>query len=212
MARRRRPKRYRLSLYRQILRRHRILVFLLAIFLSILGLLSGLRWVSWPQAEASRWFLGASALATLYWFFSMLGPALAHVQPRQDHLRLQTPFYRLNISYRRIRNTRPVDIAQTFPREMIPRGFQRSMRHFYGRTALAVDLSSWPLPRRLLIFLLGKMILAPDRPGFILITPDWMALSHELETMMSEWGEDQRKREWHSGANVAEILRGGEDG
>ena len=211
MTKRRRLKRFRLSLYRQILRRHRFPSFLLALLLCLLGALAWLQWVSWPEHATARWLLGASLIAALYWLFSIFGPTLAYVQPRPDRLRLHTPFYRLNISYRRIRNTRPVDISQAFPPETTPRGFQRTIRHFYGMTAIGIDLSSWPLPRWLLSFLLGKMMLTPDRPGLILITRDWMALSNQLETMMSEWGEDQRQREWHLGANVAEILQADED-
>lgn len=207
MAKRRRLTVYRLGLYRQILRRQRVPAFLLALILFLLGALAWLKWVPWPQNTTAPWWLGASFIAALYWLFSLFGPTLAYVQPRLDRLRIHTPFYRLNISYRRIRNTRPVDISQAFPPETTPRGFQRTIRHFYGMTALAIDLSSWPLPRWLLSFLLGKMMLTPDRPGLILITRDWMALSNQLETMMSDWGEGQRKREWHPGTNVSEILR-----
>lgn len=211
MAKRHRLTRFQLSLYRQILRRHRLPSFMLALLLFFLGALTWLQWVSWPKPPTARWLLGASLIAALYWLFTLLGPILAYVQPRPDRLRLHTPFYRLNVSYRRIRNTRPVDLAQAFPPETTPRGFRRTIRHFYGMTALGIDLSSWPLPRWLLAFLLGKMMLTPDRPGLILITRDWMTLSNQLETMMSEWGEGQRQREWHPGANVADILQAGED-
>jgi hypothetical protein len=85
------------------------------------------------------------------------------------------------------------------------------MQHFYGMTALGIDLSSWPLPRWLLSLLLGKMMLTPDRPGLILITHDWMALSNQLETMMSAWGEGQRQRDWQPGTDVAGILNADED-
>jgi hypothetical protein len=158
-----------------------------------------------------RWLLAAALLSGVYWLFSLVAPVLAYVQPRRDRLRLQIPFYRLNISYRRIRNTRPVDIAKAFPLGSTPRGFQRPIRQFYGMTALGIDLSSWPLPRWLLALLLGRMMLAPDQPGLILIVRDWMDLSKQLETMMSEWSKDQRQRVWHPGANVGEILHSNEE-
>jgi hypothetical protein len=211
VAKRRRLKRFRLSLYGQIIGRYRLPALLLAVLLFILGAATWFRWISWPDPPMHRWVLTAALFSGFIWLFTFLAPTLAYVQPRRDHLRLQTPFYRLNISYRRIRNTRPVDIAKTYPIGGIPRGFNHTIRKFYGMTALGIDLSSWPLPRWLLSFLLGRIMLAPDQPGFILITRDWMELSKHLETMMSEWSKDQQQRAWHLGANVGEILQGSED-
>jgi hypothetical protein len=208
MAKRRRLKRYRLSMYRLLLRRQRLPAFLLGILLFILGTVSWFRWIVWPEPPSERWLLGASLLSLLYWLFTLVAPALAYVQPRHDRIRLQTPFYRLNISYRRIRNTRPVDIAKAFPPGAIPRGFRRSIRRFYGMTALGLDLSSWPLPRWLLALLLGRMILAPDQPGLILITRDWIELSKQVETMLGAWTDEQRQRLQHSGTDVSNILHG----
>jgi len=208
MSKKRRLKRYRLSLYRLILRRQRLPAFLLGILLFLLGTLTWFRWIAWPEPPLERWFLGASLLSLLYWIFTLFAPALAYVQPRHDRIRLQTPFYRLNISFRRIRSTRPVDIAKAFPLETTPRGFRRSIRRFYGMTALGINLSSWPLPRWLLSLLLGRMMLAPDQPGIILITHDWIDLSKQVETMLGSWSDEQRLRLQHPGTNVSEILQG----
>jgi hypothetical protein len=211
LAKRRRLKRYHLSFYRQILRRLRLPAFLLAALFLLLGTLTWFQWISWPQPPLERWLLSASLLSLLYWAYALLAPLLAYVQPRRDHLRLQTPFYRLNISYRRIRSTRPVDIAKAFPPETTPPGFRRTIRHFYGTTALGIDLSTWPLPRWLLAILLGRMILAPDQPGLILITRDWIELSNQLESMLGAWNDDQRHQLQYPGANVGEILNGSEE-
>lgn len=210
MAKRRRYKRYPLSLYRQSLRRHRLPALLLAIALTVLGALAWLRWAPWLQSQSYRWFFSAGLLSFFYWFMALVAPAFSYVQPRNNHLRLQTPFYRLNISYRRIRSTRPIDITKTFTPQVTPRAFRRALRQFIGMTALGIDLISWPVPRWLLRFILGKMLLAPDQPGLILITRDWMALSKQLETLMGEWNDEQRQRAWHPGANVGKILHGEE--
>jgi hypothetical protein len=129
-------------MYRQILRRQRAPAFLLGFLLVLLGILTWFQWISWPQPPLERWLLGAGSLSLMYWLYSLLAPIAAYVQPRPDRIRIQIPFYRLNISYRRIRNTRPVDLSKTFPAKMTPPGFRRIMRHFYGMTALGLDLTS----------------------------------------------------------------------
>jgi hypothetical protein len=207
----RRLRRFRLSLYGEVLRQHRLPTLLLGLSLLILGLLTWFQWIPWPQPPLERWLLGASLVALLYWAFCLMAPRLAYVQPRPDRIRIQIPFYRLNISYRRIRNTRPVDIAKAFSRTTTPRRYRRIIRRYHGQTALGIDLSSWPLPRWLLASLLGRMMLAPDQPGFILITREWMELSNQLEGLMSAWMDDQRQQVRHPGANVADILNGKED-
>ena len=201
-------KRYYLYLYRQNLQRYRLPALLIGVLLLILGILTWFHWISWPQPPFERWLLFASSIALLYWLFTLLAPILAYVQPRHDRIRLQTPFYRLDISYRRIRNTRPVDIAIAFPSETMPRRFRRTIRQLHGMTALGLDLRSWPLPRWLLVVLLGRMMLAPDQPGLILITRDWIELSNQVETMMAAWLDAQRQHPHHPGTNIREILHG----
>ena len=104
-----------------------------------------------------------------------------------------------------------MDIAKTVPAENTPRRYKRIIRGFHGQTALGLDLSSWPLPRWLLMLLLGRMMLAPDQPGLILITREWMELGNQLETLMSAWMDQQRQQTWHPGTDVAGILHGDED-
>lgn len=174
----------------------------------ILGLFTWFQWIPWPQPPFERWFLFSSSICLLFWLFTLLAPILAYVQPRHDCIRLQTPFYRLNISYRRVRNTRPVDIAKAFPLETIPRRFRRTIEQLHGLTALGIDLQSWPLPRWLLAILLGRMMLAPDQPGLILITHDWIKLSNQMETMMVAWMDEHRLPPQHPGMHVRGILHG----
>ncbi len=207
MAKRRRSPRFRLILYRAMIKRHRLPAFLLGFMLAILGVLTWFRWISWPEPPLDRWLLAGGIISLLYWFFTLIGPLLAYVQPRADHIRVQTPVYRINISYRRIRNTRPVDITKTFTQASTPRGFRRPIRQFYGATALGLDMRSWPLPRWFLALFLGRMMLAPDQPGLILIVDNWIELSKHIESMMGAWSDGQRQQLQHPGADVGEILR-----
>ena len=71
----------------------------------------------------------------------------AYVQPFRDHLRLVTPFLRLNISYRRIRHTTTTAMATLFPPRSL-RGLKRDiLEPLFGRTAVVIDLNALPMPR-----------------------------------------------------------------
>lgn len=58
---------------------------------------------------------------------------------------------------------------------------------YAGRTALAVDLHGYPVERRFLRLWLNESVLPSDFRGLLLVTPDWMALSREIETQRSAW-------------------------
>ncbi len=47
-------------------------------------------------------------------------------------------------------------------------------------------------PRTLRIFL-SKFFFAPDKTTLILIVPDWMALSHQVASVLDSWRGAQRE-------------------
>lgn len=211
MAQRRVGRRHRLLLYGHVMSRYRRRALLLALLL--LGLWYpvslGLLW--WPRPPADAWLLAGGAVAAAAWLFTWLGPRLAYVQPRQDHLRLQTPIYRLKISYRRIQNVRPVHLARTFPPERVPRSHRRLLEPFYGATALGVDLHGYPLPPLLLRLFLHPLFLAPDRTGLVLIVADWMALSQDLASRLDAWRTARTERGQAPISDAARILQAEEE-
>ncbi len=215
MAEPRAGDRFRLLLYERALARYRRPTFFLAILQLGLWLPVDIGMVAWPPPPAAGWLLAGGAVSLLAWLFVWLAPRLAYVQAHRDHLRLQTPIYRLKISYRRIHNTRPVDVVKMFP----PREQQRSrlqlLQPFYGGTALGVDLRGYPVSPGVLRAFFGSFILARDQPGLVLIVPDWMKLSQQLSTRMDAWraarpgqrqaytssasailAEEQKRRRW----------------
>jgi hypothetical protein len=176
--------RFPLLLYQSIMGRYRRPSLLLTVFLAGLWLPASNGVFEWPSAEASGWLLSGAAVSAIFYLFAILGPRLAYVQPRNDHLRLRTPIYRLNISYQRIQTTRPVNLKKTYPPESLGRASRRALAPHYGRTALGIDLRSLPLSPFLLRWFFHPLFLAPDRPGFILIVEDWMRLSEQLSDRM----------------------------
>jgi hypothetical protein len=125
--------------------------------------------------------------------FLLLGSRLAYTQARPDHLRVATPFTRIKISYRRVRSIHPANIAQLFPPENL-RGSARSfLEPFLGRTAVAIELNSLPLSQGSMRFFLGTHSLFPRGTGLILLVPDWMSLSTELDSIYGNWRQGQSR-------------------
>lgn len=180
-------RRFPLLLYRFAIGHYRRPAMLLAILLLGLWLPVTYAWLPWPRPPADAWLLAGGTVALAFWLFSTLGPRLAYVQTREDHVRLQTPIFRLKIAYRRIMSLRPIDLAIAFPPQEISRGRRRLLEPFYGEPALGVDLRGYPLHPLLMKLFLHPLFLAPDRQGFVLIVPDWMRLSNQIADHMAGW-------------------------
>ncbi len=198
-------KKYPLLLYRHVVQLYRRQALLLALGLLGLWVLNLTPLVRWMPAGGERWLLAGGLVAAAYWLFISIGPLTAYAQPRAGHLRLQTPIYRLKISYVRIRTVRPIDVNRT----IYPSGASASQRKelapFLDQTALGIDLSDWPLPRWVLRLFLSRWMLANDQLGLVLYVDDWMGLSNQLTRAMQAWGEDRRPQQPSRGV-AAEII------
>lgn len=126
---------------------------------------------------------GVFVLSGLLFIYTLLGPRLAYVQCRPNYLLISTPLYRLSVSYRRINTTRPVRFAP----EGVRASRQWLVQPYRGLTALAVDLNSFPVSRRFLRAWLNEFLLPPELHGLLLVVPQWMALSQELESFRAAW-------------------------
>ena len=118
-------------------------------------------------------------------FFLMRG--MAYVQVGPDHLRLSTPFFRLNISFHRIRTTHPAEFVQLFPPSKIGWADRRLLSPFYGKTVLIVELSTFPVSGTVMHLFFPRVMFSPQSKGLVLVVKDWMALSTELESSLGVW-------------------------
>ena len=106
-----------------------------------------------------------------------------YVQPFSDHLRLVTPFLRMNISYRRILRTSTVSMAATFPLKNISGWRREIIRPLASLTAVKIELNALPMPLPVLRFFLSPFFFKDSTPHFIILVNDWMCLSTELDSM-----------------------------
>jgi len=119
--------------------------------------------------------------------FALLARNMAYAQARHDHFRLVTPFLSLKVSYRRVRSIRPTQFAMIFPPEELGRLQRKNYAHFYGMTALVIELTSYPTSPSTIRLMLGPGFLLPKSTGLVLLVPDWMALSMDIESSLGAW-------------------------
>jgi hypothetical protein len=200
--------RFPLLLYHQAMRPYRRLATLLAILLLGLWLPVRMQWVTWPQPPADRWLLAGGLVSLAFALFATFSPRFAYVQPMGDHLRLSTPIARVVVSYRRVESTRPVDLAKAFPRPLLRGGDHRLLAPFARKTALGVDLYALPVRPLLIRLFFHRLMLSPDKTGFIFIVPDWIELSRQLSSRLDAWRTAQQSRPRQRGVTTAaDLLR-----
>ena len=106
----------------------------------------------------------------------------ASVQAFSDHLRLVTPFLRLNISYRRIRRVNTAALSTLFPPRSL-HGLKRDiLEPLFGRTAVVIDLNALPMPMATLRLFLSPFFFKDSTPHLVILVRDWMGFSTELES------------------------------
>lgn len=117
--------------------------------------------------------------------YGLAARQLAYVQCFPTYFRIQTPFYPLVVSYRRVAGTRPVQVAKAFDREK-DRAARRSWpERYWAMTGLAVELRGYPVSQRWLRFWLDRHLFLPDGTGFLFIVDDWLELSRELDGFLA---------------------------
>jgi len=107
----------------------------------------------------------------------------AYVQPHADHLRLVTPFLRLNISYKRLRRASSATISGLFPVASISNWQREILEPLAKRTAIVVELNGYPISQTVLRLFLSPFFFKDKTPHFVLLVDDWMRFSSELESM-----------------------------
>jgi hypothetical protein len=177
-------KRYSLVIYTHMIDRWWPAILLLGLALTSLA---------WPfyqdpftrLAEPWRWqamaFLGGAVILA-----SLVMAAFrksAYVQLFNDHLRLVTPFLRLNVSYRRILRTSTISMGATFPPKSISGWRRNIIEPLASMTAVKIELNAFPLPLPSLRFFLSPFFFKDSTPHFIILVNDWMSFSTELESI-----------------------------
>ena len=175
-------RRYPLVVYTHMINRWWPAIFTLG--LALLGLSWAIR--SWGF-EDWRW-LAFSSIGGLCIFLGILMLILrrsAYVQPFSDHLRLVTPFLRVNISYKRFRRASSANMGALFPPQSVSSWRREIIQPLAKMTALVIELTGYPMSQSSLRLFLSPLFFKDKTPHFVILVDDWMKLSNELESMRS---------------------------
>jgi hypothetical protein len=140
--------------------------------------------------------LAAASLAFMLTVFFFLGRYMAYVQPSQKYLKLVTPFLRMKISYRRMRSVRPMLVQQIFPKAESSRSLRNALEPFYGKTAVVIELQGFPISESRLRMFLPSAMFSRQFTGLVLIVPDWMLLSTEIDSYRGTLSRSIKDRSW----------------
>lgn len=182
-------RRYPLVIYTRMMNRWWPATLLLALGLVSLGwgLSRRPEGMANPLAVRSLYGLGVFALAVTAFLF--LIRKAAYVKPYKDHLRLVTPFLRLNISYRRLRGTTTTTMQALFPPASISGWRREIIAPLASMTALVINLNGYPMSPAMLRFFLSPFFFKDKTPHLVILVEDWLRFSAELDSMRAGGGE-----------------------
>jgi len=137
------------------------------------------RLVSW------RWqlFAGVGVLAILIGIFFLIIRQIAYIQPFPGHVKLVTPFLRVNISYKRIQRTTTTEMRQLFPPKSLSSWMRDIVEPLGSQTAIVFELKGYPVPAVVLRMFLSRFFFRDKTtPHLVILVKDWMRLSSELDS------------------------------
>lgn len=193
MKARKAGKRYPLLIYKRTMNRLWGATVLLGLILIVVWGAIRIQNVAILETENTIWLLAGAAVALAFGLFAFFARNMAYVQPRQHHLRLVTPFLRLNVAYSRIRSSHPSNFFQLFPPANASWATKKFLEPFYGKTVVVVELTNYPINPAFLRLFLPAQMFSRQSKGFVLVVPDWMEFSTELESFRGNWMQAQKR-------------------
>ncbi|MBI3760298.1 MAG: hypothetical protein HY260_00335 [Chloroflexi bacterium] len=138
-------------------------------------------------ASRGDWLLTVAILTGLLFLASLVARYLSFVQCFPNFVRIQTPLYRVVISYQRVTQVRPIIFKEMYPPSKQRWSQRRFLEPFFGLTAVGINLTGYPLSERWLRLWLNDYTFTRDIPGFMFLVGDWMSLSREIDGYRDRW-------------------------
>ena len=181
-------RRYPLVIFTHMMSRWWTAVFTLG--LAMLGLAWAIRWWGFEQW---RWmtFAGLGVMTAIAGLIIWMIRKTAYVQPFNDHLRLVTPFLRLNISYKRFLRTSTANMGVLFPPKSVRSSLQDIVEPLAKMTAIVIDVKSLPMSQNMLRLFLSPLFFKDKSPHIVILVADWMRFSAEMDSLRHGGGAPQ---------------------
>jgi hypothetical protein len=152
-----------------------------------------------------RWVLAPVVLIAGLLTVSAIMARMAYVQAHPRALRLRTPLLPVVISYGRLNTVRTTPFKAQYPPEQLSWSQRQLAEKLYGRTCLLLELTGYPMSRRILSLLLGRFLLPLNSTGLVLLVEEWLQLSNEIEGARAEWVTKRMPR--RPDRTVERVLR-----
>jgi hypothetical protein len=185
-------RKYRLLLYEYMLNRWWPMTLLVAVFIFInVGALWGAEWYFADPTKnplpilstvGGTVLLAVGVICLFFTFFLLITRKMAYVQPFSNHLRLATPFLRLDISYKRIQRVTTAQFFNLFPPKSLSSWRRELFEPISGKQVIILHLTSYPLPRGAISLFLSPFFFYDKTPHFVLAVEDWMGFSTEMDS------------------------------
>lgn len=186
--------RHPLLFYRRTMDRVGWYALVLGVFLGAAGWWSLIYPSEILGVNSDTWLVFCAMLSFGLSFFAFVSRRFAYIQPRENYLKIATPFLRFRIAYVRVRSVRPVLMQQVHPAEKAGWAKRSYITPFYGKTVLVMELKGFPINPILLRLFLPGVMFAPQTTGLVLLVPDWMKLSTELDSFRGALQQTQNRR------------------
>jgi len=126
----------------------------------------------------------AAVLGLLLFLITFSMSRVAYVQARPDTLRIQLPFYALDLPYRLVKTTRLAPVRVVFPPEEQSRTRRSYLEPLWDLTTVVIELAAYPQPRPWLRLWLGDLMLVENH--VILLIEEWMALRSAVDEAVAK--------------------------
>ncbi len=163
-----------------------------------------------PEKTGSDWLdtlllisAGAALLLTVFIYATRKS---AYVRAYPKYLRLATPFFRINISYKRFLKTTTAEMQVLFPPSTLSGWLREQMAPLMIKTAIVIDLKDFPLPLPVLRLFLSPFFFKDKTPHFVILVDKWMRFSTEMESYRSGGGVIDNSRRDSRNALLASLL------
>ncbi len=178
------PRKYRLLMYTRLIDHWRgrvVALGLVVLVLAAIGVFVFPVGQSWRVISLG----GLGAFVFLFALMLTLIRKAAYVQVRAKNLHIAAPFFRIVVGFSRLKRILPTEMGSLYLDKKIS-DFQEDMvLPFASRTAILIELTGYPMSKRMIDLFFSPLFAPLDMPHFVLLVDDWMKLSMELESARS---------------------------